>query len=283
MKIVQQAPVGKLNPLATGAAILVAAILLLFGMLRVVPGDQEHSPPAAAAVPAIASDAAPAVATMAASKPAAAPALANAKPPVRSSRIIPKKKPRSAARSAWSELGAAQQQALAPLASSWDDMSQFQRREWLAMSKDFPSMPLDEQAKLYSRMVEWVSLSAQQRVQARLNFADTEELPTKEKEEKWKAYQALSPEERRKFEARAPARIKGAAPALRPAPQRKMRSLRSVKPTPVEARAPDATPNPSAAPKYPPNILATEHLIDPHTLLPLTQPAGPASAPAASR
>lgn len=279
MKIIPQAPVGKLNPLATGAAILAAAFLLLYGVLRVVPDDQEPAPPATAAVPAMAPGATPAVAAMA-SKPPVAPALANPKSPVRNSRIIPRKKQRSAARSAWSELGAPQQQALAPLASIWDGMSQFQRRKWLAMSRDFPSMPLDEQAKLYSRMVEWASLSAQQRVQARLNFADAEELPTKEKEAKWKAYQALSPEERRKFEARAPARIRGAAPALRPAPHRKMRPLRPLKPAPVEARAPDATPNSAAAPKYPPNILATEHRTDPNTLLPLALPIKSASPPA---
>lgn len=276
METLQQAPVGKPHPLATGAAILVAVFLLLFGVLRVVPDAQEHAAPAAAAVPAVA--AVPALA--AASKPTAAPAAAAPRPPVRSSRVIPRRKPRNAERSAWNELGAAQQQALAPLASSWDGMSEFQRRKWLAMSKDFPSMPLDEQAKLYSRMVEWASLSAQQRIQARLNFADTEELPSKEKEAKWKAYQALSPEERRKFEAKAPARIKGAAPALRPTPHRKMRPLRPVKPSPVEMQAAGAAPSLAPAPQYPPNTLATEHLTDPNTLLPLAQPIGAASPPA---
>ncbi|MGH8335316.1 MAG: DUF3106 domain-containing protein [Gammaproteobacteria bacterium] len=168
------------------------------------------------------------------------------------------------------------------MASSWDGMSRFEKSEWLAMSKDFPSMPLDEQARLYTRMVEWASLSAQQRIQARLNFAETEELPTEEKEAKWKAYQALSPEEKRKFEAKAPARIRGAAQDLRPAPHRKMRPMRPVKPAPVQALAPSEKPNIDVVPKYSPNIMASERQIDPRTLLPVTQPAAPVSAPAAS-
>ena len=282
MKITQQAPVRKLNPLATGVAILIAAFLLLFGLQRIIPGDREQASPAIAAAPAATPpSAAPTVAAPVALPPKAARVVTPPKPPLHS-RIAPKKKPRNPARSAWSELDAAQQEALAPLASSWDGMSRFEKGEWLAMSKDFPSMPLDEQARLYTRMVEWASLSPQQRIQARLNFADTEELPTEEKEAKWKAYQALSPEEKRKFEVRAPARIRGAAQDLRPAPHRKMRPMRSVKPIPAQALAPSEKPNTDVVPKYPPNIMETERQTDPRTLLPLTQPVAPASAPAAS-
>ena len=283
MKITQQAPVRKLNPLATGVAILVAAFLLLFGLLHIIPGDREQASPAIAAAPAATPpSAAPTVAAPVALPPKAARVVTPPKPLLHS-RIAPRKKPRNPARSAWSELDAAQQEALAPLASSWNGMSRFEKGEWLAMSKDFPSMPLDEQARLYTRMVEWASLSTQQRIQARLNFADTEELPTAEKEAKWKAYQALSPEEKRKFEAKAPARIRGAAQDLRPAPHRKMRPMRSsAKPIPAQALAPSEKLNTDVVPKYPPNIMETERQIDSRTLLPLTQPAAPVSAPAAS-
>lgn len=289
MKSTLDAPVRKHDPLATGAVILIAALLLGFGLLHMVPHEQERAsavasaalvPPTPAASPATA----PSVATAAdASKAPAAPVAARPKPPAHG-KVYARKKPRSPAQSAWNELGAAQQQALAPLASTWDGMSRFERREWLAMSKDFPSMPLDEQAKLYSRMVEWASLSPQQRTQARLNFADTEELPSAEKEAKWKAYQALSPEEKRKFEARAPARIRGAAQALHPVPRRKMRPMQPAKLISAQAPAPAANPNPGVTPPYPPSIMATQRLTDPRTLLPVApQPAAPAPAPAASQ
>lgn len=284
MKSTLQAPVRKHDPLATGAAILIAAFLLGFGLLHIVPGEQERASAVASAASVAPTPTTSPAAAPGASKAPAARVIERPKPLVREA-IYAKKKPRSPARSAWSELGTAQQQALAPLASTWDGMSRFERREWLAMSKNFPSMPLDEQAKLYSRMVEWASLSPQQRTQARLNFADTEELPTEEKEAKWKAYQALSPEEKRKLEARAPARIKGAAQALQPVPRRKMRPMQPAKPisAQVQAPAPAANPNPGVTPPYPPSIMATGRLTDPRTLLPLAQPAAPVPTAAASR
>ncbi|MDR3454019.1 MAG: DUF3106 domain-containing protein [Rhodoferax sp.] len=261
----QQAPVRKLNPLATGAAVLAAAFLLLFGLLRFVPGDREHVTPAApAAAPTLASATAPTA--------AASLAAAPAKPPVRVSKTAGKNAPRNAPRSAWNELTAAQQEALQPLAANWATMSPGQRRKWLAISKNFPSMPIEEQATLYSRMTEWVSLSAQQRTQARLNFAETKQLSAEEKRAKWQAYQALSPEEKQKLEAKAPPRIKGAATSVRPAPSQKMATIRT------------ARPNPSPGPENPSKTAPAQRQVDRNTLLPHAPEAllpEPAPAPAA--
>src|SRR4051794_7974760 len=74
---------------------------------------------------------------------------------------------RSETRPAWSELTAAQQQALKPLSGQWNTLSEAQKRKWIAMSRDFRTLPPEGQAKLHSRMNEWVSLSPQQRTQAR--------------------------------------------------------------------------------------------------------------------
>lgn len=127
---------------------------------------------------------------------------------------------------AWSELTPTQQQALRPLASSWNtSISEPQKRKWLEISKNYGSLPPDGQATMHSRMNEWVMLSPQQRAQARLNFATTKELSKQltpeEKKTKWESYQALSAEEKEKLAAKASPKPGGAATAVKPvAPQK---------------------------------------------------------------
>jgi hypothetical protein len=137
----------------------------------------------------------------------------------------------------WAELTPMQQQALAPLASGWNTtISEPQKRKWLEISKNYPSLPPEGQANLHSRMNEWVTLSPQQRAQARLNFARTKELSKQltpeEKKAKWQTYQALSPEEKQKLAAKASPKPVGAATAVKPvAPQK----LAAVPPHPAKA------------------------------------------------
>ena len=265
MQTMQQAPVRKLNPLATGAAIFAAAFLLVLGILRFVPGDWRYISPAApvpAAVPAVAMAHLPAT--------AASHAAAAAKAPTRANKTAGKSKVHRAPRSAWNELTPTQQEALQPLATNWDTMSPGQRRKWLALSKNFPTMPLEEQAKLYSRMTEWASLSAQQRTQARLNFAETKRLSSEEKRAKWQAYQALSPEERQKLEATAPPKIRGAATAVKPAPHQEMAALHPFR------------PNPDSAAKNPEKPVAAQRHVNLNTLLPGAPQEAMSPAPAAA-
>lgn len=121
----------------------------------------------------------------------------------------------------WQELTHAQQQSLKPLAANWSGIGEGQKRKWLALSKNYPSLPAPEQAKIHSRMTEWVSLSQEQRTQARLNFAETKKLSPSEKNANWQAYQALSPEDRQKLKANATPKPAGAAAAVQPvAPQK---------------------------------------------------------------
>ena len=56
-----------------------------------------------------------------------------------------------------------------------------------------------EQLKLHARMNEWVALSQQERTQARLNFAQSKQVPQSHKSATWEAYQALSQEEKAKL------------------------------------------------------------------------------------
>lgn len=170
-----------------------------------------------------------------ASAPAAAKSAANAPAKV----IVSKP--------SWAELTPMQQQTLKPLASSWNTISEPQKRKWLEISKNYPSLSAEEQAIMHSRMNEWVTLSPQQRAQARLNFARTKELSKQltpeEKKAKWETYQALSPEEKQKLAAKANPKPVGAATAVKPVPPQK---LAPVPPHPAKAAskpAPKITPS----------------------------------------
>ena len=155
------------------------------------------------------------------------------------------------ARPAWTELTPAQQQTLAPLVSSWNTISEPQKRKWLEISKNYASMLPEEQAVLNSRMKEWAVLSPQQRAQARLNFGKTKELSRQltpeEKNAKWQAYQALSPEEKQRLAAKASPQPKGAATAVKPVATQKLATVRADVPKP----APKIQPSPSAVPPQP--------------------------------
>lgn len=131
----------------------------------------------------------------------------------------------------WTELSPVQREILRPLASTWNSLSQNQKRKWLQMTKSYPALPAEEQAKMQGRMREWVALSPQQRAQARLNFAKTKELSkeltAQEKQAKWQAYQALSDEEKRRLAAKAPPKPAGAAPASKPVAAQKLATVPS--------------------------------------------------------
>ena len=152
----------------------------------------------------------------------------------------------------WHELAPVQRDALSPLANSWNGLSATQKRKWLTLSKNYNQLPAEEQKLLHARMDDWVSLSPQQRRTARLNFAETKRMSSIEKQQKWDAYQALSPDARHKFSEGAPALAPGAAITVRPAAaQQRLATM------------PITGPNTAVRPK-----LAAPNQIDPHTLLP---------------
>ena len=74
----------------------------------------------------------------------------------------------------WETLSTPQKLALYPLAERWAVLSESQKRRWLALAQTFETLPPEEQEKLHNRMTEWSSLSARQRSQARLNYADAQ-------------------------------------------------------------------------------------------------------------
>ena len=151
-----------------------------------------------------------------------------------------------ASKPGWAELNPQQQQNLKPLANSWNGISEAQKRKWLEVSKNYPSLPAADQGVMHSRMNEWVAMSPQQRAAARLNFAKTKELSKEltpdEKKAKWQTYQALSPEEKAKLAAKATPKPTGAAIAVKPVePQKLAVTPKGVQPLPTVPTAAPVT------------------------------------------
>ncbi len=190
----------------------------------------------------------------------AATALAQQQPAP--ARPAPPKAVKPAIGPAWKELSPAQQQSLRPLETQWGSLSEAQKRKWIALSQNYPRMSADEQAKLHSRMTEWVALSPQQRVQARLNFADTRKIPADDKKAKWEAYQSLSPEEKRQLAAKAAPKAPGAAAAVKPVPAQKLAKVPPKDHSGQKASAHSAVP---------------AGLVDHNTLLPQKGAEAPAA------
>ena len=148
-----------------------------------------------------------------------------AQSPPRSSDMRPDNSAPLARGPGWEQLNTLQKLALYPLAPRWAVLSEQQKRQWLAIAQSFSKLPEAEQERLHNRMAQWASLSAQQRSQARLNYAVTNRLAPDSKRAQWEAYQALSREEKTRLtEAAAVSahRSLGAAPALRPVAPRKL-------------------------------------------------------------
>lgn len=132
----------------------------------------------------------------------------------------------------WAELKPVQKQSLAPLAGAWNTLSDAHRRKWLALAQNYPSLAPAEQQKLHSRMAEWAALKPKDREQARLNFAETKKIAPSERAANWEAYQALSPEERKKLAAKAKPKPSGAAVAVRPVPMDKLAEVPKTRTAP---------------------------------------------------
>jgi hypothetical protein len=157
---------------------------------------------------------------------------------------------------AWQDLTPSQQLSLQPLAATWNTLGEAPKRKWIAIAMNYPTLAPAEQEKLHSRMTEWVSLSHQQRAQARLNFAESKQLSPSQKAATWQAYQALSPEDRKKLAISATPKPTGAAAPAKPVPPQKLTAV------PVTRQTPAQTPKVSTA----------NPAVNRNTLLPRQQP-----------
>jgi len=138
---------------------------------------------------------------------------------------------------AWNGLAPAEQRILQPLAASWTNLSEAQKRKWRQIANAVATRSQADQDKLHERMEAWVALSPREREIARLNYARTQALEKSERTAHWEAYQALSPQERKKLAAKGSIRPSGAAVALRPADANKLAKVAVTRNTPAEVRS----------------------------------------------
>jgi len=103
----------------------------------------------------------------------------------------------------WQALTPAQREALAPLQRDWPGIDAARKQKWIALAARFSTLSPEERARINARMVEWSKLTPAERGQARLRFEEARQLPVPDRSERWRAYQALPPEERQQLAERA--------------------------------------------------------------------------------
>ena len=163
----------------------------------------------------------------------------------------------------WVQLSLIQQKSLAPLFSTWDTLTDGHKRKWLALAQGYPTLAPQEQTKLHSRMAEWAALKPKDREQARLNFAETKKIAPQDRNVNWEAYQALTPEERKKLADSAQVKSIGASFTVKPVAPQKLADIRVTQKTPETKRT--LVENPAA--------------INQNTLLPIPPDSTPRLAP----
>jgi len=207
----------------------------------------------------------------------------------------------------WSALTPPQREALAPLERDWPGIDAPRKQKWIALAGRFNTLSPEERARINARMVEWAKLTPAERGQARLRFEEARQLPAPDRSERWRAYQALPPEERQQLAARAATAASAPrdaaskpAKAGRDSKEAKFNVVpnpalaqppRPVAPTMVQA-APGATTTiitrrPTPPPHQQsgmPKIATTPEFVNRSTLLPKRGPQAAAvgSAPAAA-
>lgn len=163
----------------------------------------------------------------------------------------------------WAALNKAQQTALAPLSGSWEALSEGQKRKWLAVASNYPDLRQAEQEKLHSRMAEWAALSPKDREVARLNFAQSKAITKTDRAANWEAYQALSPDERKKLADGAKVKPVGAAVAVKPVAPEKLTAVPITRRTPEAERQTVTSQTPLNRNTLLPKALAPENQTQP--------------------
>lgn len=211
----------------------------------------------------------------------------------------------AAAGPSWSQLSPSQRAALEPLRNDWDQLDAGRKQKWLEVAARFGQMSPKRQERVRERMTEWARLSPSQRTEARVNYQQSKQIAPQDKQARWEAYQALTPEERAALAARAgpaartasqasPAQALRKAPvdALAPksnivAPSRgNVPPPKPIAPTVVQGNPGATTRLVNSPPKPPPyqqpgqpKIEATPKQVDRATLLPKTGPQAARTPP----
>jgi len=207
---------------------------------------------------------------------------------------------------AWTALSASQKAVLGPLESDWTVIDARRQQKWLELAARFPGLPVEEQQRIRARMSEWSRLSPAERASARLQFQESRQLPSEQRQARWQEYQALPPEEKAALARQAKPAPKGetdkqpaaaAAAGAAASPEAKRNLVQSPSPPATKAAGPvsvqgkpGATTTSITSKAAPPahhqpglpKIAATPGFVNPSTLLPQRGPQGAAVQSAAA-
>jgi hypothetical protein len=194
----------------------------------------------------------------------------------------------------WRSLSPEQRSVLKPLERDWSTIDTSRKQKWTEIAARYPKLPADEQKRISERMSAWASMTPVERGQARLNYQEARQVTPQERQARWQAYQALSPDEKRRLANRStPATAaKASDPIRRPigrdAPQNKSNLVpspdyatprKAIAPTVVQAQPGATTSLVTKRPAPPthqqpglPKIAATPGFVDKSTLLPRRGP-----------
>lgn len=145
----------------------------------------------------------------------------------------------------WQDLKPAHKAALKPLERDWSGIDLSGKQKWLELSARFPRMSADEQSRVQARMAAWAKMSPRERGQARLNYQDAKQVPSKDRQDRWESYQALSPEQKRQLAARAARPVAPASASAFAEAARKPAAAPVVRETPLVKS--NLVPNPAFA------------------------------------
>ena len=203
----------------------------------------------------------------------------------------------------WQSLTAPQREALAPLEKDWPGIDAPRKQKWLALAARFKSLSPEERTRITARMSEWAKLTPAERGQARMRFEEARQLPAPDRSARWRAYQALPPEQRQQFAARAASAASGSREAaarsakpVRDSKEAKFNTVpnpaltqppKQVAPTLVQA-GPGATTTPITRRPMPPahqqsgmpKLAATPEFVNRSPLRPRRGPQAAAVTPA---
>jgi hypothetical protein len=206
----------------------------------------------------------------------------------------------------WQSLTPAQRDALAPLEREWPTIDAQRKQKWLALAARMKTVPAEERERIHARMVDWAKLTPAERGQARLRFEEARQVPATDRSARWRAYQALPPEERAQLAARAASDASRAREPSARAPRALGRESkeaksnlvpnpalsqtpRTVAPTLVQAAPGATTTSITRRPAPPahqqsgmPKIATTPEFVQRSTLLPRRGPQAAAITPASA-
>lgn len=221
---------------------------------------------------------------------------------------------------AWASLSKDQQTALQPLAAQWNTLEAGSKDKWLNVASRYQQLTPQDQTRMQERMTQWAKLPPKARGEARLRFQQTRQVSAQERQEKWAAYQALPPDDRKALAQKAQRKQKPvflADDMAGPREQGQVFSGRTPSAKMLEKKSNVVPATLSSAPRQTataatlikasrgatttlineqptppqhqqtglPKIAATKGFVDPNTLLPKKGPQGaamatPPSAPA---